>query len=102
MSYLLIRHKVQNFDTWKRAYDDHRVARDELRLELLGGIFLVVLRRPLARSLGQCMLPCLEPGIPTGSDARRCIRITRSSGLPHSILRPLRVNGETDTTRAGD
>jgi hypothetical protein len=37
MSYLLIRHKVKNFDTWKRAYDDHRVARKvsglkELRL----------------------------------------------------------------------
>ena len=37
MSYLLIHHKVENFDTWKRAYDDHRVARNvsglkELRL----------------------------------------------------------------------
>lgn len=27
MSYLLVHHKVENFDTWKPAYDSHRVAR---------------------------------------------------------------------------
>jgi heme-degrading monooxygenase HmoA len=32
MSYLLIHHKVQNFDNWKKAYDDHRGARDQAGL----------------------------------------------------------------------
>jgi hypothetical protein len=27
MSYLLVRHKVENFDTWKSAYDSHHTAR---------------------------------------------------------------------------
>lgn len=32
MPYLLIHHKVENFDTWKNAYDEHRSARDEAGL----------------------------------------------------------------------
>jgi uncharacterized protein YeaO (DUF488 family) len=32
MPHLLIHHKVQNFDTWKKAYDDHRVKRDQAGL----------------------------------------------------------------------
>jgi uncharacterized protein YeaO (DUF488 family) len=32
MPYLLIHHKVENFDTWKSAYDQHRHARDEAGL----------------------------------------------------------------------
>ena len=35
MSYLLIHHKVENFDTWKRAYDDHHVAREVTGLKEL-------------------------------------------------------------------
>ena len=32
MPYLLIHHKVENFDTWKSAYDEHRSARNEAGL----------------------------------------------------------------------
>jgi hypothetical protein len=32
MPYLLIHHKVENFDTWKSAHDQHRHARDEAGL----------------------------------------------------------------------
>jgi hypothetical protein len=32
MPYLLIHHKVENFDTWKSAYDAHRAARDKAGL----------------------------------------------------------------------
>jgi len=32
MPYLLIHHKVENFDTWKSAYDEHRDARDKAGL----------------------------------------------------------------------
>ncbi len=35
MSYLLIHHKVRDFDTWKKAYDDHRDARDQAGLKEL-------------------------------------------------------------------
>jgi hypothetical protein len=32
MPYLLIHHKVENFDTWKSAYDAHQGARDKFGL----------------------------------------------------------------------
>ena len=32
MPYLLIHHKVENFDTWKSAYDAHQGARDKVGL----------------------------------------------------------------------
>jgi heme-degrading monooxygenase HmoA len=35
MSYLLIHHNVRDFDTWKKAYDDHRDARDQAGLKEL-------------------------------------------------------------------
>lgn len=35
MPHLLIHHKVQNFDTWKIAYDAHRSARDQAGLREL-------------------------------------------------------------------
>ena len=35
MSYLLIHHKVLNFDTWKSAYDRHRDVRDQAGLKEL-------------------------------------------------------------------
>ena len=41
MSHLLIRHKIGDFDTWKRAYDEHRVARNVAGLKevhLLRGV----------------------------------------------------------------
>lgn len=41
MPHLLIHHKVQNFDTWKPGYDDHKPARDSAglkELHLLRGI----------------------------------------------------------------
>lgn len=28
-NYLLVRHKVRDFDTWKKAYDAHKPRRDE-------------------------------------------------------------------------
>ena len=33
MPYLLIHHKVENFENWRRAYDDHRGARDKAGLK---------------------------------------------------------------------
>lgn len=32
MTYLLIRHEVNDFDHWKTAYDNHKSARDEADL----------------------------------------------------------------------
>lgn len=32
MPYLLIHHKVENFETWKSAYDEHQSARNEAGL----------------------------------------------------------------------
>lgn len=31
-SYMLVRHKVRDFDEWKSGYDDHRPKRDEAGL----------------------------------------------------------------------
>jgi len=33
--YVLVRSKVENFDTWKKAFDGHSAARDEVGLKVL-------------------------------------------------------------------
>lgn len=53
-SYILVKHKVENYDTWKNAFDEHEIARNEYNVSF------VAVGRELADSQAVVTLLCSD------------------------------------------